>query len=209
MPAMPRLVLASGSGVRARLLENAGLDFDVDVAAVDEDAVKESFRAEGSDKLKTARDLADTLAEMKALRVSARQPDALVIGADQVLALMADDGIKMFDKPGDMSGARDHMQQLRGREHRLITAACVVQNGQPLWRHIQTPRLVMRNFSDEFLEDYLEQSGEKILSSVGAYLLEDRGAQLFSQIDGDYFSILGLPFLQLLDFLREHGVGMK
>jgi septum formation protein len=197
----PELILASASQVRARLLTNAGVDFTVDVAAVDEDAIKESMQADAA----PARDIADALAELKALRVSARHPDAYVIGADQILGL----GRETFDKPVGMGGARRHMEKLRGQEHRLVTAACVVRNGQPLWRHIEIPRLTMRNFSDEFLEDYLEKSGEKILGAVGAYLLEDRGAQLFSKVEGDYFSILGLPLLQLLDFLREHGVGVK
>lgn len=195
----PDLILASGSGVRKRLLENAGLEFTVDVAAVDEATVKESMQAEGA----AARDIADTLAELKAMRISRRHPDALVIGADQILGL----GREMFDKPDGMDGARRHLQRLRGQEHRLVTAACIVLGGQPIWRHVEIPRLVMRNFSDEFLEDYLDRSGDKILSSVGAYLLEDRGAQLFAKIDGDYFSILGLPLLPLLDFLRGHGVG--
>ncbi|MBT3332528.1 MAG: septum formation protein Maf [Alphaproteobacteria bacterium] len=198
---VPEIVLASGSVVRARLLKNAGLDFTVDVAAVDEETIKESMLAENA----SARDIADELAELKALRVSRRHPEALVIGADQILGL----GKDMFDKPVGMDGARNHLQSLRGKEHRLVTAACVVQNGKPLWRHVEIPKLTMRNFSDEFLEDYLAASGTKILSSVGGYLLEERGAQLFSKIDGDYFSILGLPLLQLLDFLREHGVGMK
>jgi septum formation protein len=197
----PRVVLASGSVVRARLLKDAGLDFTVDVAAVDEETVKESMLAENA----PARDIADELAELKALRVSRRHPEALIIGADQILGL----GREMFDKPVGMDGARNHLQRLRGQEHRLVTAACVVQNGKPIWRHVEIPKLTMRDFSDEFLEDYLAASGEKILSTVGAYLLEERGAQLFSKIEGDYFSILGLPLLQLLDFLREHGVGMK
>ena len=197
--APPALILASGSGVRKRLLKNAGLDFTVEVAAVDEATVKESMQAEAA----SARDIADTLAELKAQRVSMRHPEALVIGADQILGL----GREMFDKPVGMEGARHHLQRLRGQEHRLVTAACIVRGGQPIWRHVEIPRLTMRNFSDEFLEDYLTRSGEKILGSVGAYLLEDRGAQLFSKVDGDYFSILGLPLLQLLDFLRGHGVG--
>ncbi|MBT3331295.1 MAG: septum formation protein Maf [Rhodospirillaceae bacterium] len=196
---MPDVILASGSAVRARLLKNAGLDFTIDVAAVDEATVKESMQAQAA----SARDIADTLAELKAQRISNRHPEALVIGADQILGL----GREMFDKPVGMDGARDHLQRLRGQEHRLVTAACIVRGGRPIWRHVEIPKLTMRAFSDEFLEDYLMRSGEKILSSVGAYLLEERGAQLFSKIEGDYFSILGLPLLQLLDFLRGHGAG--
>jgi septum formation protein len=205
---VPAVILASGSTVRARLLKNAGLDFTVEVSAVDEHSIKETMQADAAQ----AGDIAAALAEQKALRVSRKNPEAYVIGADQILGLGKgqdegwDNKIQMFDKPVGMAGARNHLQRLRGQEHRLFTAACICRNGQPIWQHLETPRLIMRDFSDAFLEDYLAQSGEKILSSVGAYLLEDRGAQLFSKIDGDYFSILGLPLLPLLAFLREHGI---
>ncbi|MBT3331579.1 MAG: septum formation protein Maf [Rhodospirillaceae bacterium] len=200
----PPVILASGSTVRARLLKNAGLNFTVEVSAVDEDSIKQNMQADAA----PAHEIAAALAEQKAQRVSRNHPEAYVIGADQILGL-GDDGdtkIQMFDKPVGMAGARNHLQRLRGHEHRLFTAACICRNGQPVWQHLETPRLTMRDFSDAFLEDYLAQSGEKILNSVGAYLLEDRGAQLFSKIDGDYFSILGLPLLSLLAFLREHGI---
>jgi len=198
------LILASASRVRARLLDGAGLSFQTEVAGVDEDGVKESLKAEGAD----GRAIADALAELKAIGVSRRFPAALVIGADQVLALPdpAGGGDILFDKPDGMAGARDHLDRLRGREHRLITAACIANEGRPIWRHVETPGLTMRKLSDEFIEEYLSRAGEGILSSVGAYELEGLGAQLFSQVSGDYFSVLGLPLLPLLEFLREHGV---
>ncbi len=200
----PPLILASASRVRARLLEGAGLAFQTEVAGVDEAVVKGSLKAEGAD----GRAIADALAELKAVSVSRRFPAALVIGADQVLALPdpAGGGDILFDKPDGMAGARDHLDRLQGREHRLITAACIASEGRPIWRHVETPGLTMRKLSDGFIEEYLSRAGNGILSSVGAYELEGLGAQLFSQVSGDYFSVLGLPLLPLLEFLREHGV---
>ncbi len=200
--ASPPLVLASASKVRARLLSGAGLTFRTEVSGVDEAGVKESLGAEGAD----GRAIADALAELKAVAISRRVPAALVIGADQVLSLKDEAGGEvLFDKPDGKSGARDHLQRLKGREHHLITAACVAFDGRPIWRHIETPRLQMRDLSPEFIDDYIARAGDGILSSVGAYELEGLGAQLFSAMNGDYFSVLGLPLLPLLDFLREHG----
>jgi septum formation protein len=197
----PPLVLASGSVVRARLLKNAGLDFSIDVADVDEASIKTGMQAKGA----PANDIAAALAEQKARAVSRRQPGAYVIGADQILEL----GPGIFDKPANMATARNHLQRLRGQPHCLVTAVCVMRDDEVVWQHVAVPRLTMRDFSDDFLEEYLAASGEKILSSVGAYLLEDRGAQLFSDIEGDYFSILGLPLLPLLAFLRGQGIGAE
>lgn len=191
------LVLASGSAARRHLLEAAGLVFTVDVPRVDEEAAKASLRAEG---LKP-RDQADALAELKALSVSRTTSD-FVIGADQMLALGGD----VFDKPKDAGEARQHLLRLRGQTHELITAAVVAREGAIIWRHIDTPKLKMRNFSDAFLEDYLGRAGDSVLHSVGAYQLEGLGAQLFERVEGDYFSVLGLPLLPLLAFLREHGI---
>jgi septum formation protein len=182
------------------MLEAAGLTIDVDPARIDEEAIKLGLRAEG---LKP-RDQADALAEVKALSVSNRRP-GFVIGADQMLAIEGD----VLDKPQDANEARAHLLKLRGRTHELITAAVVARDGQVIWRHIHTPRLKMRDFSDEFLEGYLAQAGEGVLSSVGAYQLEGLGAQLFERVDGDYFSVLGLPLLPLLAFLREHGIAPR
>jgi len=191
------LILASGSAARRQMLEAAGLDFAVEVPRVDEEAAKASLRAGG---LKP-RDQADALAELKALSISRTRPD-FVIGADQMLAL----GGEVFDKPKDANEGRDHLLRLRGQTHELITAAVVAREGVIIWRHIDTPKLKMRSFSDAFLEDYLARAGDNVLRSVGAYQLEGLGAQLFERVEGDYFSVLGLPLLPLLAFLREHGI---
>ena len=191
------LILASESAVRRRLLEAAGLAFEVEIPSVDEEAAKASLRAEG---LKP-RDQADALAELKALSVSRRRP-GFVIGADQMLAIEGE----TLDKPKNIAEARDHLMRLRGRTHQLLCAAIVARDGAPIWRHVDTPKLKMRAFSEAFLNDYLENAGEAVLHSVGAYQLEGLGAQLFESVEGDYFSVLGLPLLPLLAFLREHGI---
>ncbi|HYD89579.1 MAG TPA: Maf family nucleotide pyrophosphatase [Vitreimonas sp.] len=194
---MTPLILASASAARREMMDAAGLVFEVDVPRVDEEAAKASLRAEG---LKP-RDQAEALAELKALSVS-RARAGFVIGADQMLAVEG----RVLDKPKDTNEAREHLLALRGRTHELLTAAVVATDGAVIWRHIDTPRLRMRAFSDAFLDQYLAQAGEKVLRSVGAYQLEGLGAQLFERVEGDYFSILGLPLLPLLAFLREHGV---
>jgi septum formation protein len=179
------------------MLEAAGLVFEVEAPRVDEEAAKASLRAAGL----RPRDQADALAELKALSVSRGRPD-FVIGADQMLAL----GDEVFDKPKDPAEAREHLLRLRGQTHQLITAAVVAREGAIIWRHIDTPKLKMRAFSDAFLDDYLSRAGEDVLRSVGAYQLEGLGAQLFERVEGDYFSVLGLQLLPLLAFLREHGI---
>ncbi len=191
------LVLASGSAARRQMLEAAGLSFEVEVARVDEEAAKASLRAEGV----KPRDQADALAELKALAVSRKRP-GFIIGADQMLAVEGE----TLDKPKDMSEAHSHLMRLRGRTHELLTAAVVARDGAIIWRHIDTPKLRMRNFSDAFADDYLARVGDAALKSVGAYQLEGLGAQLFERVEGDYFSVLGLPLLPLMAFLREHGV---
>ncbi len=195
------VVLASASKSRASLLTTAGVAFDVVPAHADEDAVKAALKAEGAD----ARQCAETLAEIKAVQVSQRLPEALVIGADQMLEC---DGM-WFDKPKDLNGARAHLTAMRGKTHTLPTAVAVVLGGAVIWHHSASPRLTMRDFSDAFIEHYLANTGERILSSVGAYQLEGWGVQLFENIDGDFSTILGLPLLPLLRFLREHQVIMK
>ena len=191
------LILASGSAARQRMLEDAGLAFKAQSPRVDEEAAKASLRAQG---LKP-RYQADALAELKALSVSRGSAD-FVIGADQMLAIEGD----VLDKPKDLAEARTHLTRLRGRTHELITAAVIAREGAIIWRHIDTPRLKMRPFSDAFLDDYLERAGDSALHSVGAYQLEGLGAQLFERVEGDYFSVLGLPLLPLMAFLREHGI---
>jgi septum formation protein len=194
----PRLVLASASTSRADMLRHAGLVLAQEPAGVDEELVKHSLKTEGAD----AAHVALTLGDLKAQQVSRRHPDAFVIGADQMLEC---NGI-WFDKPPDIDHARGHLQALRGKTHQLITAAVVVRAGARIWQHVDRATLTMRPFSDAFIDDYLEMTGAEVCSTVGAYRLEGLGAQLFSRVEGDFFTILGLPLLPLLDFLRGHGI---
>ena len=192
------VVLASASRARAALLRGAGVPFLVDAAAIDEVEVRASLRLAKAEPPVVA----ETLAELKAQRIARRHAGSLVIGADQVLEC---EGV-LFDKPIDLTAARDQLLALRGRRHRLISAVALVRDGQRLWHHVDRADLRMRDFSERFLDRYLGSAGNAALSSVGAYQLEDLGAQLFADVDGDYFTILGLPLLPLLDILREHGV---
>jgi septum formation protein len=195
---MTAVILASGSQTRFTLLSAAGLTIIPVPPGVDEDAIKQSLKAEGADVGRTA----EALAEVKALRVSARHNGALVIGADQMLDCEGE----WFDKPSDRAQAREQLLSLRGRTHRLVTAVAVLLDGECIWHHVETAEMTMRPFSEAFLDHYLERAGDAVLSSVGAYQLEGLGAQLFSKIEGDHFTILGLPLLPLLDFLRGRGV---
>ncbi len=192
----PLLILASQSSARAALLTAAGLRFEARPARIDEAAIKQACRAEGLD----AADAALTLAGLKAERI--RDPDALVIGADQLLVCNED----WFDKPADIDGARAHLRALRGQTHRLVTAVVCIRGGQEVWRHVAEPRLRMRRFSDAFLEDYLAAEGDAVLACVGAFRLEGMGVHLFDSIQGEHAAILGLPLLPLLGFLRQHGM---
>lgn len=191
------IVLASGSATRRDLLARAGVSFAVEAAAVDEDAVKQAVREETSNPARAA----EVLAELKATRVSARHPGAIVVGADQMLDC---DGV-WYDKPGDRAAARAQLAALRGRTHRLTSAVVAVRDGRRLWHHTEAAKLTMRRFSDTFLDHYLDIAGDSVTASVGAYQLEGLGAQLFMLAEGDHFTILGLPLLPLLDFLRENG----
>jgi septum formation protein len=193
-----KVVLASASQARAELLRRAGVDVAVDPARVDEAAVKASLLAEGA----PPRDIADKLAELKALRVGRRHETALVLGADQVLVHRGE----ILDKPAGLDDARSQLLRLRGERHELLSAAVAVLQGAPVWRHVGEARLAMRPFTDAFLARYLEKTGATALSSVGAYQLEGIGAQLFARVDGDYFTVLGLPLLEVLGFLRARGV---
>ncbi|CAO3417029.1 Maf family protein [Azospirillum endophyticum] len=198
---VPQLVLASGSRTRAAMLERAGLTAILDRPLVDEDEVKAAGRAEGV----SADIVAETLAELKAQRITRRHPGALVVGADQMLECEG----RWFDKPADRAAARAQLLELRGRTHRLVSCAVVVRDGERMWHRIDSARLTMRNFTEAFLDDYLDLVGDDVLHSVGAYQLEGLGAQLFHRVEGDFFTILGLPLLPLLGFLRVHGVGRE
>ena len=195
---MTELVLASASAVRATVLKNAGVPFRIEPATVDEDAIKTRLTGER----RQPREIADALAEAKALDRSRANPGALVLGADQILVFEGE----CISKSPSLEDAKALLERLRGDVHRLVSAVVLAQDGQPIWRHLETSTLWMRNFSDVFLDDYLAQEGEALLSGVGCYRLEGRGIQLFARIEGDHFAILGLPLLPLLVALREHGV---
>src|SRR5258708_2301093 len=195
------LILASASPSRRQMLLNAGLDFEIEPSGVDEDEVKRSLLGERP----SAQDIATTLAEMKAMRVSTRRPGAMVIGADSTLAC---DG-KLYDKPATLAAARAQLMALSGRTHELISSVVTAKNGARLWHATEVGRLPMRPLTDSFLDAYLVRAGQAVCASVGAYQLEGLGAHLFSRIDGDYFTVLGLPLLPLLVFLAEHGIGLE
>lgn len=194
---MSRIILASGSFIRRKLMTDAGLDFDWQDARVDEDAIKDSLKAAGA----KPRDVADALAEAKAVKVSAARPGDVVIGADQIMVFEK----TIYDKPKTLDDAKIRLKALRGKTHELMGAIVVANGGAARWRHLAITRLHMRDFSDAFLDDYLARGGEDLLTSVGAYKFEGLGAQLFSNVEGDFFSILGLSLLPLLEHLRENG----
>ncbi|MFT5182219.1 MAG: septum formation protein [Alphaproteobacteria bacterium] len=194
----PTVILASASKSRARVLRAAGVPHQIVPSDVDEADVKLSLAQEGAPPFAVA----ETLAEMKAQQVSRGHRDALVIGADQILECAG----KLFDKPGDLDQARAHLRAFRGRRHTLVASVTVACDGAIIWHHNDQAHLDMRDLSDGFIEWYIERMGDEICESVGAYKLEGLGAQLFSNIEGDFFSILGLPLLPLLEVLRDHGV---
>ncbi|WP_171124079.1 MULTISPECIES: nucleoside triphosphate pyrophosphatase [unclassified Ruegeria] len=192
------IILASGSSIRAQLLRNAGVPFTVQTARVDEETAKRALLAEDA----SPRDIADMLAEMKARKVSDKFPGAMVLGCDQVLDF---DG-RLLSKPETPTDALSQLRAMRGKRHMLLSAAVIYQDGEPIWRHVGQVRLRMRMSSDAYLRDYLDRNWDSIRHAVGAYKLEEEGVRLFATIDGDYFNVLGMPLLELLNFLAVKGV---
>lgn len=192
----PMLILASQSSARKALLAGAGLRFGTTRADIDERALEDAVRASGAD----AAGVALALAEAKAKAVSQDQNSAFVIGADQTLALDQE----LLHKPADRGEAARQLDRLRGRSHQLHAAVALAQNGRTLWSGVETATLTLRNFSEAERDDVLDREGEAILDCVGSYRLEGPSIRLFAQVDGDYFTILGLPLLPLLAALRDH-----
>lgn len=193
-----RLILASGSEIRAALLRQAKLDFEVMLPQVDEDAIKTALIAEHA----KPRDIADALAEMKARKIGLKHPDAIVLGCDQVLDFQG----RLLSKPESKDHAIDQLKEMQDTRHSLYSAAVIVESGEPIWRHVGQVRLVMRKLSDDFISDYVDRNWNSIRHAVGAYKLEEEGVRLFSLIDGDHFNVLGLPFIELLNFLAVRGM---
>lgn len=191
------LILASGSEIRAQLLRQAGLDIDVILPRVDEESVKMAMLAENG----RPREVADALAEAKARKVSARHPGALVLGCDQVL----DHRGRLLSKPRSPDDAKDQLRTLRDDSHDLLSAVVAFEDGRPLWRHMGKVTLTMRDIGDTYLDDYVARNWVSIRHSVGGYRLEEEGVRLFRAIDGDYFSVLGLPLIPLLSWLIDRG----
>ncbi|SMY07195.1 Maf family protein [Flavimaricola marinus] len=191
------LILASGSQIRATLLRNAGLTFTTETPRVDEEAIKAALLAEAA----SPRDIADTLAEMKAAKVAARHPEAIVIGCDQVLEFDR----ALLSKADSPDTAIDQITAMRGKTHRLLSAVVLYQDAKPIWRHVGTVRLTMHAMSDDWIADYVSRNWDSIRHAVGAYKLEQEGVRMFSRVEGDYFTVLGLPLLDLLSYLQLRG----
>ena len=192
-----QIVLASGSAIRGQMLSNAGIAFEAIVPRVDEEMIKIALQAEKA----TPRDIADALAETKARKIGGKLPDKLVIGCDQVLDF---DG-QILSKPQTPEEAREQLKALRGKRHSLLSAVVVYHELEPLWRHVGQVRLYMRDISDSYLNEYVDRNWPSLQSSVGGYKLEEEGVRLFSRIEGDYFTILGLPLIEMINYLTASG----
>ena len=197
VPPPAPIILASGSSVRSALLTQAAVPHTVQVARVDEQMIKASLVAEGA----PPRDIADALAQMKAAKISEKNAGALVIGCDQVL----EHGGVLLTKPETPADALAQLRLMRVDRHTLLSAAVIFENGKPLWRHVGVVRLRMRDASDAYLEDYVARNWDSIRHAVGAYKLEEEGVRLFSRIEGDYFNVLGMPLLEILNYLTLRG----
>ncbi|UWQ58372.1 Maf family protein [Leisingera caerulea] len=192
------IVLASGSEIRAHLLRQAGIEFETDVPRLDEQAIKAALLAEEA----PPRDIADTLAEAKARKVSAKHPGKLVLGCDQVLDFEG----QLLSKPASAEVALAQLKEMSGKRHMLLSAAVIYRDGEPIWRHVGQVRLVMRKCSDAYLEDYVSRNWDSIRHAVGAYKLEEEGVRLFASIEGSYFNVLGLPLMEIISYLGLQGV---
>ena len=189
-----KIILASESQIRKKLLLQAEVNFQSIAAKIDEDTIKESLKNEGA----KPKDISDALAEYKAIRVANNFPTDLIIGCDQLL--VCDNEI--ISKARTLNDAKETLKLLRGKSHQLLSSVVIYDNNKPVWRTTSRAQLFMRDFTDEYLEYYIKTSGTDILSSVGCYLLENNGVNLFNRIQGDYFTVLGFPLLEVLDFLR-------
>lgn len=192
------ILLASASKIRLELFRNAGVELTPVPANIDEESLRLSFQAESV----PPRDQADHLAELKAQKIAARHPEAVVIGCDQILEFKG----KVFAKPTDLDALREQLRMLRGQTHRLYSAAVIFQNARPVWRHVSEVRLTMRMVSDNYLEAYLDRNKTELLSSVGGYQIEAEGVRLFERLEGDYFAVLGVPLIPLLTWLGQRGL---
>ncbi|GHF02471.1 Maf-like protein [Aliiroseovarius zhejiangensis] len=191
------LILASASEIRAQLLQNAGVDIDVQPARIDEDTIRASLEAEGA----TPRDLADALSEFKARKIAEKNPACTVLGCDQVAEL----GGVALAKPRDRDEAKAQLAQMSGQTHRLLSAAVLYHDGKAVWRHVGVVRMRMRDLSPDYIDSYVTRNWDSIRHAVGAYKLEEEGVRLFAKVDGDYFNVLGLPLTELLSYLILRG----